>query len=176
MPVVEQIFSVPAIVIGTKDYTQKVERSTAALYTPSLRQEVFIMRYTGTLPTLPYPSVYLFVIPMPQEDGTWGYEASSIVMHFMEMSFTIGSNNLVLIGLLRFASLADYYAWIIAENFPQMYAYGHTSLEYTVGIPTRLGSVYAIACGFWSANPTEIVSFVTNGLITDLTRQWMLTP
>jgi len=174
MPTIEEIFDVEAQGIGRRDYSLRVERSTAALAMPSLRQQLFIMLYYGTLPTLPYPSVYLFVIPMPQEDGAWGYEASSIVMHFTEMSFTIGSNSLVLIGLLRFASLADYYAWIIAENFPQMYSYCHTEIEYTLGIPTQPGSVYAIACGFWSPNPTEGVSFVTNGLITDLTREWML--
>lgn len=173
MPI-EQVFNVEAKGIGMRDYTVRVERSTAALYTPSLRQEVFIMRYAGVLPTPPYPSVYLFVIPMPQNDGTWGWEASTIAMHFTEMSFTINSNNLTLIGLIRFASLDDYLLFIIAENFPQMYGYGHTQIGYTLGIPTQPGSVYAVACGFWSSNLAEQVSFVSNGLITDLTREWMM--
>jgi hypothetical protein len=173
MPIVGATYNVEVEGIGTTDYTVKVERSTAAFYTPSLRQEVFIMRYAGVLPTLAYPSVYLFVVPMPQEDGSWGYEASSIVMHFAEMSFTISSNHLTLTGLLRFASLADYYGFIIAENFPQMYGYNSTKLNYTLGIPTQPGSVYVIIGGFWSSNATEIVTMVSNGLITDLTRQWM---
>ena len=174
MPAVE-VFDVNVEGVGRRDYTLGVERSTATLYTPSLRQQVFIMRYAGILGTLPYPSVYLFAIPMPQEDGTWGWEASSIMMHFVEMSFTIGSNNLTLIGLLRFASLADYFAFIIAENFPQMYAYSHTEIGYTLGIPTQPGSMYTVVCGFWSASAAEQVSMVTNGLITDLTREWMMT-
>jgi len=170
----ETLFTAPIKGIGRKDYTAKVERSTATLYNPSLKQEIFIMEYWGTLSTLPYPSVYFFIIPMPQEDGTWGWEASAITMHFMEMSFTIGSNNLTLIGLLRFASLADYDAFIIAENFPQMYGYGNTKLNYTLGIPTQPGSVYAIVGGFWSSSVAEEVSMVSNGLITNLTREWML--
>jgi hypothetical protein len=172
---VETSFIVPASGIGRKDYTVTVERSTAALYSPSLKQEVFIMEYWGALATLPFPSIYLFAIPMPQEDGTWGWEASSITMHFMEMSFTIGSNNLTLIGLLRFASLDDYYAFIIAENFPQMYGYSNTKINYTLGIPTQPGSVYIVIGGFWSTSVAEQVSMVTNGLITDLTREWMMT-
>ena len=174
MPATE-VFDVQAQGVGRRDYTLRVERSTASLYTPSLRQLVFIARYSGILPTPPYPIVYLFPIPMPQEDGTWDWEASSITMHFMEMSFTIGSNSLVQIGLLRFASLADYYAHIIAENFPQQYAYTHTEIGYTLGIPTQPGSMYVLLGGFWPAGAAEQVSMVNNGLITDLTREWMLT-
>jgi len=176
----ETLFTAPVKGIGRKDYTAKVERSTATLYNPSLKQEIFIMEYLGPLSTLPYPNLYLMVIAMPQEDGTWGWEASTITMHFMEMSITIGSNNLTLIGLLRFASLADYDAFIRgelppAENFPQMYGYGNAKLNYTLGIPTQPGSVYAIVWGFWSASAVEQVSMVSNGLITNLTREWMLT-
>jgi len=171
----KKLFTVRAKGIGRRDYTTRVERSTTTLYSPSLKQEVFIMRYAGVLATVPFPSVYLFVIPMPQEDGTWGYEASSIMMHFMEMSLTIRSNSLTLIGLLRFASLDDYYAFIIAENFPQIYGYTRAKLSYTKGIPTQPGSVYVILGGFWSSSVAEGISMVSNGLITDLTREWMLT-
>lgn len=169
----QETFDVAVGGIGRRDYTLGVERSTSALYTPPYRQEVFIMRYDGVVWTLPYPSVYLFVVPMPQEDGTWGYEASSITMHFAEMSFNIATNELTLTGMLRFASLADYYLFIIAENFVQMYGYGHTEIGYTLGIPSRPGSVYAIIGGFWSASPTMQITMVANGLITDLTREWM---
>jgi len=175
MAVIEQSYDVKARGIGRKDYTLSVERSTSALYTPTMRQEIFIMRYAGILPTLPYPSVYLFIIPMPQEDGTWGWEASSIVMHFAEISVTIGSNHLALTGLIRWASLDDYFAFIVAENFPQMYGYGATYLSFTVGIPTQPGSVYTVVGAFWSTNPAEQMSMVANGLITDLTRDWMFT-
>jgi hypothetical protein len=175
MAIVDLTFNVPTKAIGLKDYTLKVERSTASVYTPTMRQEVFIMRYEGIVASLPYPSVYLFMIPMPQEDGTWGYEASSIVMHFVEMGFSIGSNHLTLIGLIRWGSLADYYNWIIAENFPQIYGYTRAKLNYTLGIPSRPGSVYTVIAGFWSSNATEQVSMVTTGLITDLTRDWMMT-
>lgn len=173
MPTITEQYSVNTEGIGRKDYTLRVERSTASLYTPSLRQNVFIMRYEGVVPTLPYPSLYLFVIPMPQEDGTWNWEASSVTMHFMEMSFAIGSNSLVLTGLIRFASLADYFAFIIAENFPQQYAYTHTEFGYTLGIPTQPGSVYTVISGFWSPYAAEQITMVTTGLITDLTRPWM---
>lgn len=133
------------------------------------------MRYEGKLDTLPWPYVYTFPIPMPQEDGTWWWEASSITMHFIEMSLTLRSNNLTLIGLLRFASLDDYLASIVAEFFPQMFGYTGAELNYTKGIPTRPGSVYAILGYFASASLTEEISMVCNGLITDLTREWMLT-
>lgn len=184
MPI-QTSFTVPVKGIGRKDYTAKVERSTATLYNPSLKQEVFIMRYAGVLYTVPFPSIYLFAIPLPQEDGTWGYEASSIVMHFMEMSFTIRSSSLTQVGLLRFASLDDFYDFYFSgeiyanvglyngELYPQMYGYTSTKLSYTKGIPTQPGSMYVVVGGFWSSSMAEEVSMVCNGLITNLTREWM---
>jgi hypothetical protein len=172
MPIV-QTFPVVTEGIGRVDYSLTVERSTATFYTPALRQQIYTASYRGTLPTLPPGWVYAVVVPMPQEDGSWWYEASSIAMHLMEVSLAIHTNCLVRTGSFRYASLANYYAGIIAQRFITIYGYGQACVELKMGIPTQPGSVYTIALGFYSPHPTEYFTLDVSGLMTDLTRPWM---
>lgn len=166
-------FAVPAKGIGRKDYSTNVEHSTAALVTPSLRQQLFVAVYVGVLPCLAFPEQYQFPLPMPQEDGSWDLEASSIMVHFTNMSLSLRSNNLVFIGLVRYASVEDMYVGIIAQRFPVAFNYTNVELSFTKGIVSEPSSVYVAAAGFWSAELEEEISLIVNGITTDLTKPWM---
>jgi len=173
MTPIQSIYPVTAEGIGRQDYTQCVQRSTSQFHTAALRQAGIAFGYSGLLPTVPWPNIYAGVVVMPQDDGSWDYGASTIIVHFMEMSITIGSNCLVVIGLARFASLADLYIWNVAEYFPRIYGYGRAKIQYTNGITSQPGSVYATVTGFYSSNPTEHYTGMCTGLVTDLTIPWM---
>ena len=174
MPITEA-YDVKIGGIGRIDYSIGIERSTAAFYTPRLRQQIYTIIYRGAIPPPgPYPWTYGFLIPLPQDDGTWGWEASSIAMHFMELMLSIHSKYLVRTGIIRWASLADYWDDIIAERLIPMNGYGEARIDLQNGIATQPGSVYAIAAGFYSPNPTEYVVMEASGLMTELTRAWMI--
>ena len=170
-----QIFSTARKGIGQADYTVTVERSTATLLTPSLRQEVILLCLTDTYAVAPYPSAYQVFCPMPQEDGTFGWEASSIKMHFLDFSLALRNNCLCRVGLLRYSSLASLLAGDPPDAwYPDVHGYGRVTLKYTKAVATQPGRVYAIFFGFWSDNATEEVSLDGYGILTDLTLEWMM--
>jgi len=169
-----ETFPVESQGIGRVDYTLSVERSTEALSDTHLRQGMWGATWGLALPTLVFPHIYEAAQPMPQEDGTWDYLASSVTMHFMELSIGLETNVLVFVQIFRYASLEDYYHYIIAQRFPGVYGYGQASIEYKSGIPTQPGSLYSEVFGFWSPNPTEYITANASGIFTDLTPPFMV--
>lgn len=167
-----ETFVVEAVGVGRVDYSQAVERGTQPFVTPSMHQMKIVLIGTFALPPVPWPGAWLLPFAMPQEDGTWGWTASSLIMHFFEVCASIRTNHLVTVGLLRFNSKADYDIYNIAERSPQVFGYGKAELTFLRGIPTQKGSVYAFLFGFWSGDPGEI-TIGYNGLCTDLTIPWM---
>jgi len=168
-------FSIVTRGSGHIDYTRVVERSTATLPTPSLKQEVALFCLTDTYAVPPFPFSYQVFVPMPQEDGTYAWEASSIVTHFLDFSMSLKNNCLCKVGLLRYSSQASLEAGDPPDEwYPAVYGYGRVTLKYTKALATKPGRVYAINFGFWSENAAEEVHLDGYGIITDLTLAWMM--
>jgi len=171
-----ETFAITARGVGRKDYSKTTERSIQPFPTPTLRQDRFNITGTVILPVIPFPWVYLFgPIPLPQEDGTWEYTASTISAHFFNLSASIKTNHLICLGLVRFASLDDFGWGIIAEQSPTIFSYNRVVLTFSVGIPTQEGSVYAVyanAWPDWAGGPFEF-ALTSVGIYSDLTPPWM---
>lgn len=167
----EETFIVTPKGVGRKDYSKTTERSTQPFITPTLRQDRIEMHADFTLAVFPFPSAWQFLIPLPQEDGTWWYEASSIVTHIFEIHVSLRTNHLVTLGLLRYASIDDYP--LIPERAPQIFSYGKANLTYSKGIPTQKGSLYSILASGWPDTPTQDITIMATGIVTELTAPWM---
>lgn len=172
----EQRFVIPQKGVGQQDYTVVVERSTATLATPSLRQEIMLLTFDDSYPPPPFPAQYQVFVPMPQEDGTWGWEASSIRVHFIDLSIAGRKNALCCVGMMAYESLAALtgglppIAW-----YPRVYDYGRAVLKYSKGIASQTGRVYAVHFAVWSDAVTEPFSLEGFGIITELSLAWMQT-
>jgi len=173
MPQIVETFAVETQGIGRVDFTKTVERSTSNVPTSPLRQTSVWTSASYVLPVGPYPLYYIAVWPLPQENGTWAYPASTIMETYNNVAVSITKNALVGAALVRFASLADYYILNIAEYFPRLFGYGKVVINLTTGISTRPGSVYGLLFGFWTGGITERVTINVHGLVWDLTPPWM---
>lgn len=167
------VFTVPAKGVGRKDYTSTVERSTQPYVTPSLRQTRFTGVGTFVLPVLIFPMAWASLMSMPQEDGTWGWAASSIVMHTLEMSASVKSSDLITVAWLKYNSIADYMAGIPAERYAHIFSYGKARVQLATGIPTEQGKYYAIRFSAWPEGATQEITVNITGIATELTRPWM---
>lgn len=167
-------FAVTTKGVGRKDYSRSVERSTQPFLTPTLRQDRFNITFNDVIITRPFPIVFTFVFTLPQEDGSFDFEASSIGVHFFDFTASLKTNSLCVIGLFRYASYADWLANILAERSPQAFGYGRAKLKFSRGIPSKQGSVYSILAGGWPETPTYEMSVDVLGLLTDLTPPWMV--
>lgn len=173
MPTVST-FPVEAKGMGRRDYTKAVERSTQPFITPSLRQIRFAGQGTWTLPAGAWPGGWWYVAwAMPQDDGTWGWTASSVVQNLFEIYVSTRSNHLVLIGLQRFASWNDYVIYNVADWYPQLFGYGKVGLTFQAGIPTIEGSVYATIFGCWTDAASYEITVGIYGISTELSLPWM---
>lgn len=162
--------------VGRRDYSRTIEHSIQPFPTPTLRQDRFNILSTVVLPVIPFPYEYLFgPIPMPQEDGTWGYTASSISVHFFNFSASIRTNHLIFVGLVRYASLEDFYYEIVAEQSPAIFSYNRVALTFSKGIPSKEGSVYAVCANAWPELSVGYFEFTLTaiGIYSDLTPPWM---
>lgn len=152
-----------------------VERSTATLVTPSLKQEVMLLNFSDSYPPPPFPFQYQVFIPMPQPDGTWGWEASDIRIHFLDLSIAARKSCLCVIGLLAYDSLGAVLAGMPPSVwYPRIYGYGRVVLKYTKGIASRPGFVYCIHFAVWGDAPSEPFSLEGFGILTEPTLAWML--
>lgn len=169
-----EAFTVATRGVGRKDYSRAVEHSVQPFITPTLRQDRFSL--TGplfTVPFQPFPLVWEVPLTMPQEDGSWGWLASSIHLHFFELGVFIMTNHLVAIGLLRYASIEDFLIGNVAQTSPQIFGYDKANLTFLKGLPTQEGSLYAIMFGGWPDTTTFEVGLTATGIGTDLTPPWM---
>jgi hypothetical protein len=150
-----ETFTVQARGIGRADFSKTIERSVQPFITPTLRQDRFtITDAIVTVPFLAFPNCPEFPLTLPQEDGSWGWLASSIRNHFFELGVFIMTNHLVTVGLLRYASIEDYQAGNVAQRSPQIFGYGKAELTFLKGIPTQEGSLYSILAGGWPDTAT----------------------
>lgn len=172
MPGIET-FVVPAEGIGSRDYSKTVERSTSPFVTPSLRQMWISGTGRWSIPTTPYPVTKVWGITMPQDDGTWGWVAGSIIVHWFESHVYLETNHLCTVGLVRYANYAALLAGIITERYPQIFGYGRASILYSRGIPTQPGCCYGLLAGGWPDTPTYEVNIGMSGIVTELTRPWI---
>ncbi len=168
-------FAVEARGVGRSDYSQAVEYATQPYITPTLRQARFsLINATFLDVTLPYPFGYKVPILMPQEDGSFGWLASAVVLHWVEIGMFIKTNHLVALGLRRYANIADYLAGVVAQRSPHIFKYGNASISFSKGIPTQVGSIYAIWTGAWPDTATYQITLTATGILTDLTPPWMV--
>lgn len=169
----EQTFVVEARGIGHRDYTGGVQHSTAPFITPSLRQTSLVILATFEVPVNIFPSAWATAVAMPQEDGSFGWLASSISLHISEVDVSIRSNHLVTCAWIRYNSIADYLAGIIAEWSPEIFGYGHATLIFQKGLPTQEGFLYALRFGAWTETATVEITLGGTGILSDLTLPWM---
>lgn len=173
MTPIANTFEVLPAGIGRVDYSLAVERSTSNIWTAPLRQENYVSGSDAVVPPLPWPWAYIGVMPMPQEDGSFDYPASTITVHFVELHLCVESNILLSIFIMRYNSLADYFIYNIAEYTPRIYGYNEVNIHYNLGYATRPGCVYGAGYMLYSPHPTEHLLGRVSGIMTDLTRPWM---
>ncbi len=171
----EKAFAVPTRGVGRLDYSRAIERSTEPFATPALRQDRSAGIYEYTLPYIPWPGGSWYnAFPFPQEDGTWDWEASSIILHFSSIHASIQTNNLLYIRLDRFASWEDWLIYNVAQSSPQLFGYGKVVLDFIIGIPSQEGSVYGFTWGAWPPDAANYdISVGFDGLYSELTAPWM---
>lgn len=171
MPV--ETFTTEAKGVGRRDYTNAVERSTAAVGTPTLKQTSYVAYWWGTRPVLPLGYWYVFYWALPQEDGSFYWEASTVAVHYAEINVSARKNVLLQTGLLRWASVQDYIDHNIAQIFPRVFGYGDIQMHFTKGIATQPGSMYGLGVGIYSEAAEEEFSWIINGIVSNLTPPWM---
>jgi hypothetical protein len=169
-----QTFAVEAKGVGRKDYSTAIATAVETYITPTLRQDRWFVTGTWEVDLTPVPLAWIILIGMEQEDGSWDWPASSIVSHFFELHVSIKTSHLVTIGLVRYASLDDCIANIIAERSPQIFGYNKADLIFSRGIPTIKGSVYGILAAGWPDTPTYDLTVNAAGLVSELTPAWMV--
>lgn len=166
-------FSVPVKGVGRRDYSKMVEHSIEPFVTIALTQMVFAAQATFTLAGRLFPGAWISALPMPQEDGTWGWLASSIPCIFYNVSVSIKTNSLVVVGLRNYASIADYFSNTIHKRFGETFSYGEAKLKFSKGVVTEEGYLYAVYYGAWPvATPYEL-TFTAHGMISELTPPWI---
>jgi len=168
------MFAVPVKGVGLPDYTATMERITSPTMSPILRQRAAMGPFAGWIPTRPFPLMYNMVLEQPQEDGTFGWIASSISVHWSRVEIAASSNCLLRIEFLRYRSFLDAAMGIPDVVYPGVYGYGKAIVEYSAGIKTEPGYLYGERMGIWSPNAWEYITISAIGLITDLTPPWMV--
>jgi len=157
-----ETFSAVARGVGRKDYSAVVEYATQA----SMRGHQ--LRYSAvasfTLPTVPFGVFYTlyFAFPGPL------VEAPAEPRHFYSILNTTERNALVICAFYRFASEADYWAFIPDKWYGTMYGYGGAELRFTNGIKSEEGKVYAVALAEYSANPTFTIHMTCHSLLEEV--------
>lgn len=157
-------FVASAVGIGRRDYSSAIEYASQ----PTVRG--FQGRNNWALdadnvPTLPFGVAYSMAIGFYTRDGTLVYEApSDVINHIYYVGAASGRKALVNVGLYYFASLADYYAWIVEGYHGWVSGYGLAELRYTTGIPTLAGRTYAIMFGEYSLEPLFDIRITANAL------------
>lgn len=169
----QEVYTVPARGIGTKDYSIQIEHFTTPFITTSFKQAQVAASANYIIPTLPFPFGFVLHMTLPQEDGTWAYEASTIPIYFYNVRASVRENYLSAVGLYRYANLADAIAGILAERFAVKFGYGSSEITFLKGIRTTPGSVYGIFFGCWSGAPHEITVGL-NGLASEMTSPWWM--
>lgn len=169
---IKTTFTVPAEGVGRRDYSQGTEFSTQPAAILGAWQDHYVAGATYTLDTIPFPYIYYDAIGFPQEDGTWGWTASTIPLHFYNIYVSTPANILVGGGLFRFASIDNFYSGILAERFGGIFGYTSVSLLFSKGVRTIPGSVYAPYFGAWGEEATFEIIFRVVGLATELTPAW----
>jgi len=166
-------FAVKERGVGRKDYSGAIEYATQPFVTPSMRQTRITISDVWTLPVTAFPGAWSLAVPMPQEDGSWDWYASSLVVNFFEFHVSIDTNNLVIIGLNRYASIDDYMTGIVAQAAPRIFSYGQADLIFSKGIPTQAGSLYGILVAGWTDTAVVEIMISATGIVTNITAPWM---
>lgn len=167
------LYEAPVKGIGRKDYSKMVERSVTAFATVALAQEwLTIYSKYCSIPVPAFPDVYEVIIPMPQEDGTWDWLASTIPTSWYDFSVHTDLNNLAYVGFQNYANLTDYFADIIHEQLGEVFGYRQAKLISSKGIPTEAGYLYTIRYAVWSTKPWaggvyQDVTIHSHGMVTE---------
>jgi hypothetical protein len=172
MPIVET-FTVATLGVGRLDYSKMIQHAVSPFVTLPLTQAEFtIHAMYQSQATVVFPYGYNAAFALPQEDGTWGWLASTIPVFIYEIQASAKTNNLVMVGLRNYASIADYYAGIIHERFGELFRYGNAKFKVSCGVRTEPGYLYCIRFGCWSEEPTFDINVELTGMAAELTPPW----
>lgn len=145
-------FLVPAKGVGRRDYTSGVEYATQATY-HGFQHRVSWFDTFLEVPTIPYPEFYSANIYFFDEYLDIVDVAPRFPYHFFEILATTERHALLGVGFYRFASLADFDIWNVEKWYGTLFGYGQVLLNFSHGIKTEQGKVYAVSFAEYSAEP-----------------------
>lgn len=157
-----ETFTVGTTGVGRKDYSRDVQYSTEPIIRS--RQLRFFYALRGiNQPSLTFPWTDEWLLRFPV-NGVLQDTAPATPFILQQISGAADRNALVVLALLRYASLQDYLNYNIAAYYGISYGYGKTELTFTKGIPTIEGHVYTVYVAEWSG---ELFNFnlAINGLV-----------
>jgi len=157
-------FNVASRGIGRKDYSLAVEYASQPALKGWQARNNWALDYED-VPTLPYDWAYVIYLGFFDAEGVLhGEVPSGIVNHIYYVGVTSSRKALVVAALYEFASLDDYWAWIVESEYGYVSAYGVAELVFTNGINTKPGRVYAVMWTEYSEKPTFDMRITVNAL------------
>jgi len=157
-------FAVASKGIGRRDYSLAIEYASQPTVKGWQGRNNWAADYEG-VPTLPFGWAYMDRLGFYDAKGNLVYEApSDIVNHIYYAGVASSRKALVNVGIWVFANEADYWAGIVEKDLGWVSGYGIAELEFTTGINTEAGKVYALLFGEYSEEPTFDMRYTVNAL------------
>ena len=156
-------FAVAAKGVGRRDYTGLIEHASVSSY------RSFQTRANSSIiaTQLVYPAIGSAHAGVLSFYGA--LSAPSYPFYYYHLSVTGELDALTLIGLYRFASIADLFAWNWDEWYGDAWGYHKAELDYANGIRTEEGKLYAVMYAQYSVDAISTVYHViVNGLIQEV--------
>lgn len=148
------VFSVSIRGVGRKDYSIQVQRSVQPVISRRVNRITWYLYWAAPLPTLIYPNYYATTpLQFFDENNNLTETAPRVPYHIFEINASTEMNAVMFVGLMRFASMDDYLAWIMERWYGDHYGYGVAKGKYTAGLKTEPGRVYSVGFAVYSEFP-----------------------
>jgi len=154
---------------GRRDFSKAIEYSVAPFSTAQLAQAEYHARgIYESVPTPPFPALYVVPLPLPQEEPGYGYLTSSILTSFSSFTATTNANKLLYVALVRYTAGFAYDGRYLGK-----YGYGKVDCRVSVGISTEENYRYYIAFSVFSSDATFDIQIELYGTMSKFNRAWI---
>lgn len=151
--------------IGRRDYSLAIEYASQPTLKGFQARNNWAADYVDVPKLLSFEWIYVDSLGFYDAEGNLHAEAPvGIVNHIYYVGVSSSRKALVSVGLSVFASYADYWDWIGEKVLGLVNGYGIAELEFTAGINTEPGKVYAILWGEYSEELTFDMRYTVNAL------------
>lgn len=148
----QKTFVVPEKGRGRPDYSSSVHYASYATAKGFQARFHLMAEYTD-FDTLSWPDFYVSLFVFYDLEHKLTYPAPKIPYYIYSEKVSCESNALVFLGLYRFNSYADIWAWNVDKWYGDIFGHGKAELAYSKGIKTAEGKWYVDAFTQYSENP-----------------------